>query len=121
MVITHRQASLAARVSVGPRRSVPRNQVSEWARRLHDRRAQQARRVEVLGPVHPARPLLAPAAPDRLQDDRTRSIIQGRVVQDRLRVSAPEFAAARNDHHRLRLQGLTAGLEFNVWKTDQGF
>jgi hypothetical protein len=94
MVTTRRQASLAARVPVGPRRSVPRNQVSERARRLHDRRAQQARRVKVLGPVHPARPLPAPAAPDHSQDDRTRSIIQGRMVQDRSQVLAPEFAAA---------------------------
>jgi hypothetical protein len=112
MVTTRRQASLAARVPVGPRRSVPRNQVSERARRLHDRRAQQARRVKVLGPVHPARPLPAPAAPDHSQDDRTRSIIQGRMVQDRSQVLAPEFAAARNHHHQLRLQGLTAGPEF---------
>jgi hypothetical protein len=112
MVTTRRQASLAARVSVEPRRSVPRDQVSERARRLHDRRAQQARHVEVLGLVYPVRPLPAPAAPDHLQDNRTQSIIQVRVVQGRLRVLVPEFAPARNHHHRLRLQTLTAGPEF---------
>jgi hypothetical protein len=61
MVTTRRQASTAP----GSRRSVPRNQVSARALRLHDRRAQQARRAEVLGPVHrPARPPIK-AAPTR--------------------------------------------------------
>jgi hypothetical protein len=116
MITARRQSSPAGLGAVESRRAVPRNQVFERAGRQHDRRAQQARRVEVLGPVHPARRPPVPTAPRNILDHRTRLLIQARVYQNRIRVLQLEFAAAHNTHQRLRQQGLTAERGFQRLK-----